>query len=43
MVVGGVSTFFSSTFSLPLEDLSLVVSSSFSSSLVLLELGCSGD
>ena len=40
---GGVSTFFLSIFSLPLQNLSLVVSSSFFSSLTLLELGFCGD
>ena len=39
----GDSTFFPSTFSLPLEYLSLVVSSSFFSSLALLKLGFFGD
>ena len=40
---GSVSTLFHSTFSLPLQNLSLVFSSSFFSSLALLELGFCGD
>ena len=36
-------TLFPSTFSLPLQNLSLVVSSSFFSSLALLKLGFCGD
>ena len=39
---GGASTFLSSSISVPLQNLSLVVSSSFFSSLALLELGFCG-
>ena len=39
---GGVSTFLSPSFSVPLQNSSLVVSSSFFSSLALLELGFCG-